>query len=281
MLNAGASSKALGHHLTRQSLNIGRKRATVPVRAYASWSERESSSPFSMEPRDWYPEPRKGPNGPNSRNDHSGRSGRSATTSQDRQRRRPPKTLPFGRFNRTGPPPHLLTLADLSLEEINSLLRSSLSMKKAISTFSQHHFPQHFANGTVALLFTKRSTRTRVASETAANMLGANAMFLGASDIQLGVNESLQDTAKVVGSMVEGFMARVDRHEDVEVSFSCHICLFSPLTVNPGLGKRFPSACYQCPVRPLPPDTDSGRCVDHVRGMGRTRQMAGRAGSIR
>ena len=43
-------------------------------------------------------------------------------------------------------------------------------------------------------------------------------MFLGSQDIQLGVNESLLDTAKVVSSMVDGIMARVGHHSEVEVS---------------------------------------------------------------
>ena len=42
-------------------------------------------------------------------------------------------------------------------------------------------------------------------------------MFLGSQDIQLGVNESLIDTAKVVSSMVDGIMARVGPHSDIEV----------------------------------------------------------------
>ena len=67
-------------------------------------------------------------------------------------------------------------------------------------------------------MFSKRSTRTRVASESAAVLLGAHPMFLGASDIQLGVNESLYDTARIVGSMTDGIMARVGHHSEVEVS---------------------------------------------------------------
>ncbi len=42
-------------------------------------------------------------------------------------------------------------------------------------------------------------------------------MFLGKEDIQLGVNETLEDSAKVIGSMVDGIMARVYAHEEVEV----------------------------------------------------------------
>ena len=47
--------------------------------------------------------------------------------------------------------------------------------------------------------------------------LGGHPMFLGSQDIQLGVNESLLDTAKVVSSMVDGIMARVGSHSDIEV----------------------------------------------------------------
>lgn len=61
-----------------------------------------------------------------------------------------------------------------------------------------------------------------MASETAANQLGGAALFLGNSDIQLGVNESLLDTAKVVGSMTDGIMARVDSQDDIEVGAVSH-----------------------------------------------------------
>jgi ornithine carbamoyltransferase len=72
------------------------------------------------------------------------------------------------------------------------------------------------------MIFSKRSTRTRVASETATQLLGGQPMFLGSADIQLGVNETLEDTAKVVGSMVDGIMARVGEHDEVEASSPTH-----------------------------------------------------------
>ena len=49
------------------------------------------------------------------------------------------------------------------------------------------------------------------------SLLGGHPMFLGSQDIQLGVNESLLDTAKVVSSMADGIMARVGSHSDIEV----------------------------------------------------------------
>lgn len=115
-------------------------------------------------------------------------------------------------------PLHLKTLADLQPRDIINLLERSLTFKylaKHVSVTAAH---RSLAGQTVALLFNKRSTRTRVASETAAHALGGQALFLGKDDIQLGVNETMQDTAKVIGSMADGFMARVARHEDIEVS---------------------------------------------------------------
>ncbi|GAA6003000.1 hypothetical protein JCM10207_001936 [Rhodosporidiobolus poonsookiae] len=134
-------------------------------------------------------------------------------------------------------PPHLLTLADLTVPQIQSLISSAVAFKKhykskAIPPAGQiegANFEQGdganapkdvaektLADKTVALMFSKRSTRTRVASETAVQILGGHPMFLGSGDIQLGVNESLYDTSRVVSSMVDGIMARVGHHSEVE-----------------------------------------------------------------
>lgn len=131
-------------------------------------------------------------------------------------------------------PPHLLTLADLSPAQIGSVLESAIEFKSAFRSVS-HALPessrkqlaagespinQSLKNKSIAIMFSKRSTRTRVASETSVASLGGTGLFLAPSDIQLGVNESLYDTAKVVSSMVDGIMARVGGHDEVEVSSS-------------------------------------------------------------
>ncbi len=67
----------------------------------------------------------------------------------------------------------------------------------------------------VALTFSKRSTRTRVSTEGAVAAMGGHPMFLGKDDIQLGVNESLYDTSVVISSMVSAIVARVGPHSDV------------------------------------------------------------------
>lgn len=132
----------------------------------------------------------------------------------------------------TRTPPHLLTLADLSPAQIESVLQSAIEFKSAFGATSlalpessrkqlsagESPIVQSLKNKSIAIMFSKRSTRTRVASETSVASLGGTGLFLAPSDIQLGVNESLYDTAKVVSSMVDGIMARVGGHDEVEVS---------------------------------------------------------------
>lgn len=66
------------------------------------------------------------------------------------------------------------------------------------------------------MIFQKRSTRTRVSTETGMSMLGGHALFLGPNDIQLGVNESLRDTACVLSRFNSIVLARVYAHADVQ-----------------------------------------------------------------
>jgi ornithine carbamoyltransferase len=114
----------------------------------------------------------------------------------------------------------LLTLGDLSVEELSRVIKLAIAYK----TYCGQRFPsaliKNLTGRNVALLFSKRSTRTRVAAETSTHLLGGHSMFLGSGDIQLGVNESLEDSAKVIGSMVDGIFARVNKHEEVAVSAS-------------------------------------------------------------
>ncbi|KAH9942605.1 ornithine carbamoyltransferase [Amylocystis lapponica] len=123
--------------------------------------------------------------------------------------------------------PHLMTLADLSPASINRILIHSHYLKQASlpwlapqtpDTKSSHlRMPsQSLSNKSIALLFSKRSTRTRLSAETAAVLLGGRALFLGSEDIQLGVNESVRDSARVIGGMCQGIFARVGAHEEIE-----------------------------------------------------------------
>jgi len=129
------------------------------------------------------------------------------------------------------PPPlqHLMTLADLSAPEINRLIAHAFALKsrskpwltpadlKERQKTKNLRLPSQSLFGkTIALLFSKRSTRTRIAAETSAELLGGRALFLGREDIQLGVNESARDTAKVISGMCQGIFARVGDHSEIE-----------------------------------------------------------------
>ncbi|MFW9777937.1 MAG: ornithine carbamoyltransferase [Candidatus Heimdallarchaeota archaeon] len=107
----------------------------------------------------------------------------------------------------------LLTLMDLTSEEIRFLLDEASRFK---SHRSELILDKPLHGKTLGMIFQKRSTRTRVSTETAMAELGGHALFLGKDDIQLGVNESLYDTAKVLGRMVSGILARVFAHQDIE-----------------------------------------------------------------
>jgi len=120
-----------------------------------------------------------------------------------------PLTSPFA-------PRHLLSIADLTPAELTTLVRNASSSKTAIKSGSTpSHLQGALSGKTIAMMFNKRSTRTRVSTEAAVTTMGGHPMFLGKDDIQLGVNESLYDTSLVISSMTSCMVARVGPHSDV------------------------------------------------------------------
>eukprot|EP00903_Cladosiphon_okamuranus_P010170 g9630.t1 len=110
----------------------------------------------------------------------------------------------------------LMSIADLSKEELTGLLECSIALKKAFKDSSSGiEKEQKLLGKSVAMIFQKRSTRTRVSTETGMGLLGGRALFLGPTDIQLGVNESMKDTAKVLSGFNSLLLARVNAHADV------------------------------------------------------------------
>lgn len=121
-------------------------------------------------------------------------------------------------------PRHLLSINDVTSQELHALVTNSIRHKKAIkggSTASglSGHALAATSGGLrgqiVPLVFSKRSTRTRVSTEGAVAYLGGHPMFLGKDDIQLGINESLYDSARVISSMSAAIVARVGPHSDI------------------------------------------------------------------
>jgi ornithine carbamoyltransferase len=129
--------------------------------------------------------------------------------------------------------PHLLTLADLTAPQITRILQHSLALKQTSLPWltPQRLSPklrlpsQSLFNKSIALVFSKRSTRTRLSAETASELLGGRALFLGKDDIQLGVNENLRDSVRVIGGMCQGIFARVGEHSEIEVCIVLVWCI--------------------------------------------------------
>jgi ornithine carbamoyltransferase len=99
----------------------------------------------------------------------------------------------------------LLTWLDYDADEIRELLELSKKVKAESKNGEVH---RRFSGKTLALLFEKRSTRTRCAFETAFGEEGGHPVFLSSQDIQLGAKESLEDTARVLGRMFSAIQFR-------------------------------------------------------------------------
>lgn len=108
----------------------------------------------------------------------------------------------------------LLSLVDYTAEEIRFLLDESKRLKAKFKAFERNELP--LEGLTLGMIFQKRSTRTRVSTEVAMYYLGGHALFLSSADIQLGSGETIKDTSRVLSRMVDGVLARVYAHEDVE-----------------------------------------------------------------
>ncbi len=107
----------------------------------------------------------------------------------------------------------LLTLLDFSYDEIRYLLDISRQVKQEKRAGA---VTQRFVGKTLAIVFEKRSTRTRTAFETAFGEEGGHAVFLSKDDIHLGVKEDLEDTARVLGRMFDAIAFRGFKQTTVE-----------------------------------------------------------------
>ena len=107
----------------------------------------------------------------------------------------------------------LLTLKDWTPEEVREVLDLSHTVKKERKSGK---LLQRFQGRTIALIFEKRSTRTRCAFETAFGEEGGHPVFLSTADIHLGVKETIEDTARVLGRMFDAIQFRGFKQSTVE-----------------------------------------------------------------
>lgn len=102
---------------------------------------------------------------------------------------------------------HFLTLRDFDKDEILGLLDFAQRIKKEPK--------KQLVDKSLAMIFEKNSTRTRMAFELGITQLGGRALFLSANDLQLSRGEPIKDTARVIGSMVDFVMLRVNSHQSL------------------------------------------------------------------
>ncbi len=108
---------------------------------------------------------------------------------------------------------HLLKLADLSREEILSVLNLADQLKYERKNGI---FTQHLKGKKLGMIFQKSSTRTRVSFETGMYELGGYALFLSNRDLQIGRGEPVEDTARVLSRYLDGIMIRTFEQKEVE-----------------------------------------------------------------
>jgi ornithine carbamoyltransferase len=106
----------------------------------------------------------------------------------------------------------LLSIADLTEEEFWELLEFAKLLKLETLAGKRHDY---LKGKTLAMIFQKPSTRTRVAFEVGMYQLGGYALYLSSNDMQLRRGETIADTARVLSRFVDGIMARVFDHQDV------------------------------------------------------------------
>ena len=108
---------------------------------------------------------------------------------------------------------HFLTLMDLSTDELNTVIQRAIALKQ------QHRSEQAektLSGKVLGMIFEKSSTRTRVSFEAGIAQLGGAGLFLSSNDTQLGRGEPIEDSARVISSMVDIVMIRTLGHDIVE-----------------------------------------------------------------
>ena len=108
---------------------------------------------------------------------------------------------------------HFLSLLDFSSAELRTLIEHAIDVKQKLKQGIAY---QPLSGKLLAMIFEKSSTRTRVSFEAGMYQLGGHAMFLSPRDSHLGRGEPIEDSARVISSMVDGILIRTFGHERIE-----------------------------------------------------------------
>ena len=107
---------------------------------------------------------------------------------------------------------HFMTLMDFSPSELTTLIQRAIQMKQE---WKSGKVTQPLKQRTLAMIFEKSSTRTRVSFETGITQLGGHGLFLSSRDTQLGRGEPIEDSARVISRMADMIMVRTFDHEQL------------------------------------------------------------------
>ncbi len=138
---------------------------------------------------------------------------------------------------------HFVSFADLSREEIEALLDRAEDLKRMRR---EGVVTDYLKNKSLAMIFEKSSTRTRVSFEVGMTDLGGHALYLDPTSMQLGRGETIEDTGRILSGYVHGIMIRAKMHRTVEQ-----------------LARNCQRAGHQRPERPGAPVPGAGRPDDH------------------
>ncbi|MDW3653067.1 MAG: ornithine carbamoyltransferase [Nitrososphaeraceae archaeon] len=123
---------------------------------------------------------------------------------------------------------YLTSIEDLTVEEILNLIEHAIEFKKNKDGNSSN---QSLSGKTLALMFEKPSTRTRLSFETAMFQLGGNTIYLNSNDLHLSRGESIEDTARTISLYVDCLVARVYSHNTIlELVQNCKIPVINGLS---------------------------------------------------
>jgi len=153
-------------------------------------------------------------------------------------------------------PRHFLTLLDLTPDELRALLVRGSELKRLRGTAAH---PRPLVGKSIALLMEKASTRTRISFEVGVHELGGHALPLAARDLQIGRDEPVDDTARVLSRYVHAVVLRTYGHERIE-----QVAAASSVPVINALTDKF----HPCQlladlmtIREQRPDAFDGLCV--------------------
>ena len=122
----------------------------------------------------------------------------------------------------------LISIEDLTVKDILEILELTKSVKKDKSKYADS-----LKGKSIGLIFQKPSNRTRVSFEIGMAQLGGNAIYLGPSEIEMGVRESVKDIAGVLSRYLDGIVARTYRHDDIK-----EMAMHATIPVINGLSNR-------------------------------------------